>query len=304
MGGGKETTGYTDTSVYKNANIRRYDDELDTWEGKPPTFIFNKSLASISGIDLDVSHVRLRLESVINTDIDDALQSLRTYISLERDGGRPDLSKLSNTTKKLLRKAHGTFSGSEWRSFPHFRTARNWYNMLKNIRINVPTHECIALASSIDYIVQSLMRTTMVNAHKQDNKIITPDHIINGEPVEFLNVVKNDKIIDNNLLNNFKYSVSKICKSVKASLVVEDDYYNCILTCPNIRKFGASIIIQLIEQVAYLISHHHEPMDITAIINTILTKAECTTAGINKFVSDRLATFSENQRDLEMLNTL
>jgi putative lipoic acid-binding regulatory protein len=181
---------------------------------------------------------------------------------------------------------------------------------VSKLRCRFSNESSVVLASALDYVVQDLVRTAMVNARNQGKAIIKVRHVVQGDfssvsmapvvqqldviqdalkqvnEVKEVNEVKDgdaveevaddaveevDEVDDAAGKSNFKFYVNQICKSVKADLVKGDATYAPIRISQDIRKFGSDVVIQMIQRVAPLIKMYNHTADIKTVNDKVVS---------------------------------
>lgn len=320
-----------------------------------------KQISKLIGINLSVSRVRGHLDKRnINASIEAALAELRPVVASEKDGKKVDLASLSDATKEVVASAYATVYGERkskrddlvarltkskkaadkqrLKDLPAFpartNTAAEQLDYVSKLRCRFSNEASVVLASALDYLVQDLVRTAMVNARARGKAIIKVCHVLQDgfDDVEMAPLVRNLDVVqsalggdvdekeddtvdgddekeaeegdDDSKKSSFKFYVNQICKSVKAELVAKDDTYTPVRISQEIRRFGSDVVIQMIQRVSPLIKMYTETADIKTvndkvvnfIFNLLLTDARRDTTAFNKFVSERLVSFRDTRK--------
>lgn len=266
-----------------------------------------QQISKMIGINLSVSRVRKHVDkNNVNTDIEYACAELKALIEQEKEGNKVDLKTLSEATISLVDKAYLTIydvrkakhdalkkrlGGSktagdakklkDLEAFPvKTETLSEKIDYVSKLRCRFSNDASVVLSSALDYVVQDLVRTAMVNARSLGKAIIQVQHVVQEDfssvgmypLVRQLDVVQKalhagDEVAededekadvpeeeeDDKNGSTFEFYINLICKSVKATLVAEDETYQPIRISKHIRKFCSDVVIQLIERISPLI---------------------------------------------------
>jgi histone H3/H4 len=269
-----------------------------------------QQISKLIGINLSVSRVRKHVDkNNVNADIEAACTELKALIEQEKEGKKVDLKTMSEATVSLVDKAYLTIydvrkakhdalkkrlgdsktagdskklKGLE--AFPaKTGTLSEKVDYVSKLRCRFSNDASVVLSSALDYVVQDLVRTAMVNARELGKAIIQVQHVVQGDfsavsvypLVHKLEVVQKalhvgDEVFeaeaededkadvpeeddDEKNSSTFEFYINLICKNVKAILVAEDETYQPIRISKHIRKFCSDVVIQLIERISPLI---------------------------------------------------
>lgn len=266
-----------------------------------------QQISKLIGINLSVSRVRKHVDkNNVNADIESACAELKTLLALESEGKKPDLKTVSEATNTLVERAYSqiydvrktkydalkdrlsssksTSDAKKLKDMDPFpvktETLSEKVDYVSKLRCRFSNDASVVLSSALDYVVQDLVRTAMVQARSLGKAIIQVQHVVHGEfssvgvypLVHQLDVVQKalqladpvedgddekvdvpDGEDDENHGSTFEFYINLICKSVKAKLVESDESYTSIRISKHIRKFCSDVVIQLIERVSPLI---------------------------------------------------
>lgn len=267
-----------------------------------------QQISKMIGINLSVSRVRKHVDkNNVNTDIEAACSELKVLLEQENKGKKVDLKNLSKETTDLVDKAYKTIYEvrktkydalkkrlgasksptdskklKELDVFPaKTETLSEKIDYVSKLRCRFSNDASVVLSSALDYVVQDLVRTAMVNARTLGKAIIQVSHIVQGDfnkvgvypLVHQLDVVQKALYVgddaeeedvdvndggdvddeDDKNCSSFEFYINLICKSVKAKLVESDEQYQPIRISKHIRKFCSDVVIQLIERISPLI---------------------------------------------------
>jgi hypothetical protein len=282
-----------------------------------------QKISKLIGINLSVSRVRKYIDKGnINKDVEQACSELKKIVSdakkSEVDGVAFVAPVLSELTTGLVSKAYSLVyddkrlkydalklkleaSSDEadkerlklLEPFPvQSKLPEEQLELLSKLRCRFSNDASVLLASGIDYVIQHLVRSAMVNVKNAHKAIIQIRHIVDDnlaessiypligklrvvqdyikqckvvnvadavesvEVVEAVDAVEDDSVdsVEEHAENStFEFYINLICKHVKATLVAEDESYSSIRISKHIRKFCSTIVIQLIERLAPLI---------------------------------------------------
>lgn len=267
-----------------------------------------QQISKLIGINLSVSRVRKHVDkNNVNADIEAACTELKALIEQEKEGKKVDLKTVSEATVSLVDKAYLTIydvrkakhdalkkrlgssktagdskklKGLE--AFPaKTETLSEKVDYVSKLRCRFSNDASVVLSSALDYVVQDLVRTAMVNARTLGKAIIQVQHVVQGDfssvgvypLVRQLDVVQKalhvgDEVAegdedekadvpeeddDEKNGSTFEFYINLICKNVKTTLVAEDETYQPIRISKHIRKFCSDVVIQLIERISPLI---------------------------------------------------
>jgi histone H3/H4 len=268
--------------------------------------------AKLIGISLPVSRVRKYIDkNNINADIESACAELKTLIAQEADGKTPDLSTLTPATQATIAKAYAeVYDVRRSRDVAlkeRLKLSKNTKDVerlktmsafsektdsltekleyVSKLRCRFSNDAAIVLSCMLDYIVQRMVKSAMVQTHTSGKIIMQVQHVVQGDfvksevypLVQRLDVVQKtmsglepvlaegpdddkeaedveDVVDDEDVPEcSFEFYVNRICKNVKAKLVETDKKYAPVRISKNIKKFCSDVIVQLIERVSPLI---------------------------------------------------
>jgi histone H3/H4 len=264
-----------------------------------------QQISKLIGINLSVSRVRKHVDkNNVNADIESACCELKALQALESKGGVVDLNTLSAETVALVNKAYSQIYDVRKKKHEALKTRLGGdptntktlgvfnektetlaekIDYVSKLRCRFSNDASVVLSSALDYVVQDIVRTAMVQARSSGKAIIQVHHVVDKEfssvgvypLVNCLDVVKkalnvkvpvdgeddkdNDKSVDTDDVfddkhdSTFEFYINLICKSVKTKLVEEDEAYAPIRISKHIRKFCSDVVIQLIERISPLI---------------------------------------------------
>jgi histone H3/H4 len=267
-----------------------------------------QQISKLIGINLSVSRVRKHVDkNNVNSDIEAACAELKALINQEKEGKKVDLNTVSYATVALVDKAYLTIydvrkakyeslkkrlsdsnaSGDAKKlkgleAFPtKTETLSEKVDYVSKLRCRFSNDASVVLSSALDYVVQDLVRTAMINARTLGKAIIQVQHVVQGDfssvgvypLVSQLGVVQKalhtggesveveadekadvpEEDCEEKNGSTFEFYINLICKSVKATLVAEDETYQPIRISKHIRKFCSDVVIQLIERISPLI---------------------------------------------------
>ena len=231
-----------------------------------------QQLSKVVGINLSVSRVRRYVDNHnINSDINTACEELKLFAD-----GKNEEKELSPSTALLVTRAYSEIydlrrqkhdalrdrlKNSKSRDskkrlkalkpFPErLNTFQEQLEYVGKLRYRFSSDSTVALAAALDFVVQELARSAMVNAKAKGKAIIQVEHLCNEDfhtlsvyPLLYnLDVVKNqllsqsddseeqedDSKEEESHSSTFEFYVNEICKTVKAQLVEEDESYSSI----------------------------------------------------------------------------
>jgi histone H3/H4 len=275
-----------------------------------------QQISKLIGINMSVSRVRKHVDkNNVNADIEAACTELKTLIDQENESKTVDLNTLSDETVALVDKAYLTIyevrknkydalkkrlgdskaSGDDTKfksleAFPvKTESLSEKAEYVSKLRCRFSNDASVVLSSALDYVVQDLVRTAMINARTHGKAIIQVQHVVQGDfssvsmypLVSQLGVVQKalhvgDEVVEVEVDvdvevdveektdvpdeededkngSTFEFYINLICKNVKATLVAEDETYQSIRISKHIRKFCSDVVIQLIERISPLI---------------------------------------------------
>lgn len=282
-----------------------------------------QKISKLIGINLSVSRVRKYIDKGnINKDVEQACSELKKIVSdakkSEVDGVAFVAPVLSELTTGLVSKAYSLVYDDKRLKYDALKLKleassdeadkerlkllepfpvqsnlpEEQLELLSKLRCRFSNDASVLLASGIDYVIQHLVRSAMVNVKNAHKAIIQIRHIVDDnlaessiypligklrvvqdyikqcrvvnvadavesvEVVEAVDAVEDDSVdsVEEHAENStFEFYINLICKHVKATLVAEDESYSSIRISKHIRKFCSTIVIQLIERLAPLI---------------------------------------------------
>lgn len=311
-----------------------------------------QQISKLIGINLSVSRVRKHVDkNNVNADIEAACTELKTLLDQEKGGKKADLKKLSKETAAIVEKAYLTVyevrkakydalkkrlgdsktAGDakklkDLKAFPvKTGTLTEKIDYVSKLRCRFSNDASVVLSSALDYVVQDLVRTAMINTRALGKAIIQVQHVVQGDfpsigvypLVRHLEVVqkalhtaeevseddeKTDAPEDDDDEKNnstFEFYINLICKSVKAKLVAEDETYQTIRISKHIRKFCSEVVIQLIERISPLVKLYAKTAKVKTvnddviefIFKFLLLDAGVCPDGFCTFVQERLRVY-------------
>jgi histone H3/H4 len=319
-----------------------------------------QQISKMIGINLSVSRVRKHVDkNNVNADIEAACTELKALIEQEKEGKKVDLKTVSATTVALvntayltiydLRKAkHDTLKKrlgdskaagdakklKDLEAFPtKTETLSEKVDYVSKLRCRFSNDASVVLSSALDYVVQDLVRTAMVNARALGKAIIQVQHVVQGDfsavsvypLVSKLDVVQkalhvgdvvaeaeaegeddekadvHEEEDDDKNSSTFEFYINLICKSVKATLVAEDETYQPIRISKHIRKFCSEVVIQIIERISPLIKLYANTAKVKTvnddvikfIFKFLLLDSGVCPNGFCTFIQERLRVYRE-----------
>lgn len=310
-----------------------------------------QQISKLIGINLSVSRVRKYVDKCnVNQDVESACVELREMVRLQNEGNTVDRNTLSESTQQLVNKAYSDIYDVRLQKYNNLRdrlglsksatdkkrlkemeafpkkenTIAENIDYVSKLRCRFSNDASVVLSSVLDYVVQDLVRTAMVNARSLGKAIIQVNHIIQSRlDISMYPLVSNLRVVQQAINNRdlkedtedvveeekteaqddngstFEFYINLICKSVKAALVAEDENYTSIRISKNIRKFCSDIVIQLIERVSPLIKLYAQTARVKTINDDVMKfifKFLLLDAGVNNdlfvsYVNERISTY-------------
>lgn len=281
-----------------------------------------RQLSKALNINLSVSRVRKILDKEnLNANIEKAISELKNNCCGEEtdalvqrayrdiyDSRKTQRDKLT----AILKKKKDTASKKRLKEFKPFpkRTdsLEEKTELVSKLRYRFSNDASVALTSVLDYVVQDLANTAMLNARSVYKSIIKIEHVMmkNLEDsrvfplLDTLPILKTirEKHEDESYHSgsNFDFYVHEICKQVRAELVKEDENYKSIRISKEIRQFGSRVLIEIIERISPLIQLYIENTNIKTINADVIkfivkflyidAKVDC--GELFKFVDEKL----------------
>jgi hypothetical protein len=313
-----------------------------------------QQVSKLIGINLSVSRVRKYVDkNNVNREVEAACQELRNAIATSKDKSF-DRESLSESTKGMIAKAYSqiyeqrlaknnatrerlTKSGSaedakklkELKFHTKTETLEEALEYVSKLRCRFSNNSAVVLSSVLDYVVQDIVRTAMIQARSQGKAIIQISHVANDTfnlmstypLVSQLPVVEEamrtdvadsedadesaaepaEESTNDPRDTTFEFYVNLICKSVKAQLVSKDEQYAPVRISKYIRKFCSDVVIQLIERLSPLIVLYASTTGIKTIGDEVImfwVKALLMDAGVDstdlfEFVHERLESYKK-----------
>jgi len=315
-----------------------------------------QQISKLIGINMSVSRVRKHVDkNNVNADIEAACAELKALIEQEKEGKKVDLKTISDATLALVDKAyltiydvrknkHDTLKkrlGSskaagdakklkDFEAFPaKTETLSEKVDYVSKLRCRFSNDASIVLSSALDYVVQDLVRTAMINARVLGKAIIQVHHVVQGDfsavgvyPLvnqldvvqkalhmgdEFVEGDEDEKVDvpeeddDEQNGSTFEFYINLICKSMKASLVTEDETYQSIRISKHIRRFCSDVVVELIERISLLIKLYANTAKVKTvnddvikfIFKFLLLDAGRCPDGFCAFIQERLRLYRE-----------
>lgn len=308
-----------------------------------------QQISKLIGINLSVSRVRKYVDKCnVNQDVESACTELKALLDLEKEGKIVDLKTLTKDTTDLINKAYSTIYDvrlerynalkerltksktasdkkrlKELEAFPvKEETLSEKIDYVSKLRCRFSNDASVVLSSALDYVVQDLVRSAMVNARQLGKAIIQVSHVVKGDfanlsvypLVKQLKVIQDalsvgDQEADNeiedeteeeeNTSSTFEFYINLICKSVKSSLVASDEAYTPIRISKHIRKFCSDVVIQLIERMSPLIKLYAQTASVKTvnddvikfIFKFLLLDSGVDSSSFIQFMDERLAVY-------------
>jgi hypothetical protein len=279
------------------------------------------------GISLSTSRVRKHVDKFcVNADVEAACAELKVL------GDKGDVNTLSQSTKDIVAKAYATVydprktkhdalvarlktsklpaDAKKLKGLGAFPVRTNSVEEQQDyagkLRWRFSQDSSVVLASALDYVIQDIVRTAMVNAHGMGKAIIQVNHVVQGDfssssmypLINQLKVVQDalhatdvdekekekekdevdteepeedDDDGDKNKTAHFRFYINLICKSVKARLVAEDESYSSIRISQGIREFGSDVVTQLIQRISPLIKLYASTAKIKTVSDDVIS---------------------------------
>ena len=274
----------------------------------------HQKVTDVIGINLSVSRVRRYIDKYnINADVETACSEVRACCEQEKNNS--EVSPLSEPTLALVDRAYETvwsvkkskydtlkarLTASKTRAdakrlknlepFPDKTdTLKEKLEYVSKLRYRFSNDAAVALAAALDFTVQELVRTAMVNAYTNGKAIIQVEHILQGNFHSLISypLVAPLQAVQHGMRANteeeqgdsddeehtgatFEFYVSQICKAVKSKLVSEDSSYSCIRVSKGIRKFCSDVVIQLIKRVAPLVTLYSDSSKVKTVNDDVI----------------------------------
>lgn len=310
-------------------------------------------MSKIIGIDLSVSRVRKHVDkNNVNAKVENACNELKALLAQEKNGETPDLNSISDDTTALVEKAYSTIydvrknkhdtlrkrlkaaktteDTKKYKSMGAFPAKTGSLSekieYVSKLRCRFSNDASVVLSSALDYVVQTLVRSAMINARSSMKAIIQVEHIVqpNFKDSEVYHLVHPLKVVQKALLatngaeenetesnddthsttgSTFEFYVNVICKNVRDKLIKEDDQYKAIRISKGIRKFCSDVVIELIERVSPLIKLYANTSKIKTInddvinfiFKFILMDSSTDSTNFNNFVAARLKAYRDTK---------
>lgn len=309
-----------------------------------------QQISKLIGINLSVSRVRKYVDKCnVNQDVESACAELKALLELEKEGKPVDLKTLTKDTADLVDMAYSTIYDvrlqrynalkerlaksktasdkkrlKELEEFPiKEETLSEKIDYVSKLRCRFSNDASVVLSSALDYVVQDLVRTAMVNARQLGKAIIQVSHVVQGDfkyvsvypLVGQLKVIQDalhagekedddddaedEKEEEESTSSTFEFYINLICKSVKSSLVASDESYTPIRISKHIRKFCSDVVIQLIERLSPLIKLYAQTAKVKTvnddvikfIFKFLLLDSGVDSSSFVQFMDERLAVY-------------
>ncbi len=312
-----------------------------------------KQISKLIGINLSVSRVRKHVDKInINADVESALAELKQMLHAETEGKKVDQKKLSKETQRMvvlayssvydvrkakytnkkntLTKSKNAADKKKLKDLEPFPAKTNSLaekvDYVSKLKCRFSTDAPVVLSSALDYVVQGLVRSAMVNAKLIGKSIIQVCHVVQGDfcDLDVYPLVKNLPVVQDAVSaanggvadvdadaddadvaddakgsSTFEFYINLICRNVKEQLVAKDEMYNSIRISKYIRKFCSNVVVQLISDLSPLITLYRESAKVKTVNDEvikfvfafILKRAGVDATDFHAFLTARLKAF-------------
>lgn len=267
-----------------------------------------KQMSTVLDIDMSTSRARNYLDKYnINADVESALAELRA-----KKAG--DKKALSAKTESLVKRAYDeVYTPRKERHDSAVAKAKGNAKKLKELgdspvknntvdeqidyvsklRWRFSNDSKIVLATALDFVIQKLAESAMVNARNAGKAIIHLRHVFEGDcqsmavyPLVDRLAITQDVLSaenkddeedvddgddkDNDNPFDFKFYIQQKCKRVKTELTKKNETYNRIRISSKFKEDCSEIVVQLIKRLSPLIELFATTSDIKTVNDKVI----------------------------------